>query len=165
MFPYQLELFSRKPDLIYLGPDMHLTPIPVDDDLSSLSAILLNDDYYQYMIEHSTNENGLQRAIIEALICLKAKAYLEIEERIASGSTEDSKQLRKHKADIFRLAAMLTPNDEFEIPVSIKNHLQEFANIIVSDLPDKAIYREMGLGNMDVNKVYAQLVKNFNLSA
>ena len=75
-FPYQIELFSRTPDVINFDADEHLTPIPVDDDLSSLSAILLNDDYYNYLIEHSQMEEGLHHASIEALICLKAKAFL-----------------------------------------------------------------------------------------
>ena len=34
------------------------------------------------MIEHSQVEDGLHHANIEALICLKAKAFLEIKERI-----------------------------------------------------------------------------------
>ena len=65
-FPYQIELFSRTPDVIVLEGAAHLTPIPVDDDLSSLSAILLNDDYYNYMIENSQVEDGLHHANIEA---------------------------------------------------------------------------------------------------
>ena len=81
-FPFQIELFSRTPDVIFLPQDSHLTPIPVDDDLSSLSAILLNDEYYNYMIEHSQFEDGLHRANIEALICLKVIAFLEIKQRI-----------------------------------------------------------------------------------
>lgn len=164
-FPFQLELFSRTPDVIVLDENAHLTPIPVDEDLSSLSAILLHDDYYHYMIEHSKAENGIQRANIESLICLKAKAFLEITERIAAGSKEDAKQLRKHKGDVFRLAVLLTENDVFELPESIKNHLQEFANSITKELPDKAIFKEMRLGNIDVEKVFAQLLKNFGLSA
>ena len=162
-FPFQIELFSRNPDLIDLDEFAHLTPIPVDDDLSSLSAILLSDDYYQYMLQHSVLENGLHRANIEALICLKAKAWLEITERIANGSTEDTKQLRKHKADVFRLAVMLTESNTFELPQSIKNHMQAFANAIASDLPDKAIFKEMGLPNIDVVRVFNQLKKSFGL--
>lgn len=162
-FPFQIELFSRIPDIIELDEPAYLTPIPVDDDLSSLSAILLNDDYYNYMIKYSTLENGLHFANTEALICLKAKAFLEIAERIANGSNEDSKQLRKHKADVFRLAVMLTETNVFELPVNIKTHLQAFADAIVNDLPDKAIFKEMGLGNIDVEKLFSLLLKNFNL--
>ncbi|MCK4696455.1 MAG: hypothetical protein KAT74_11860, partial [Candidatus Cloacimonetes bacterium] len=51
-FPMQVELFSRIPDLLDLKEESHLTPIPVDDDISSLSAILLNEGYYNYTIDH-----------------------------------------------------------------------------------------------------------------
>lgn len=162
-FPFQIELFSRNPDIIELDEDAHLTPIPVDDELSSLSAILLNDDYYGYMIQQSVLENGLHLANKEALICLKAKAYLEIAERIANGSKEDEKQLRKHKADVFRLAVMLLPDDTFNLPESIQEHLLAFAKTIAPDLPDKAIFKEMGLGNINPQNVFNQLLQSFNI--
>jgi hypothetical protein len=162
-FPFQIELFARIPDLLDIDMHSHLTPIPVDDDLSSLSAILLNDDYYHYLIEHSVFENGLHRANTESLICLKAKAYLEIAERIAHGSKEDSKQLRKHKGDVFRLAVMLRENDVFELPQSIKKHLQNFADTITNDLPGKAIFKEMGLNSISVENVLHQIIKSFEL--
>ena len=144
-FPFQIELFARIPDLLDIDEQAHLTPIPADDDLSSLSAILLNEDYYHYLIEHSVLENGLHRANTESLICLKGKAYLEIAERIANGSKEDSKQLRKHKNDVFRLGVMLRENDVFGLPESIKTNLETFADTIVADLPAKTIFKEMGL--------------------
>jgi len=163
-FPYQIELFSRTPDVIKLQDDAYLTPIPVDGNLSSLSAILLNDDYYNYMIEHSQVEDGLHHANIEALICLKAKAFLEIKERIEKGSKEDAKQLRKHKADVFRLTVMLTQDSEFELPASIQVHINQFAALTATDLPDKAIFREMGLNSINPSNVFEQFKKSFKVS-
>ncbi|MCK4920494.1 MAG: hypothetical protein KAS71_05570, partial [Bacteroidales bacterium] len=138
-FPFQVELFSRNPDLLDLYEGTHLTPIPVDDDLTSLSAILLCDDYYKYMIEHSTIEDGMNRANTESLICLKARAFIDIADRIKKGSHEDSKNLRKHKGDIFRLAVMLNEDDEFELPKNINADMRVFMDAIAGDLPDKAI--------------------------
>jgi hypothetical protein len=163
-FPHQIELFSRTPDMIVLEGEAHLTPIPVDDDLSSLSAILLNDDYYNYMIEHSQVEDGLHYANIEALICLKATAFLEIKERIEKGSKEDAKQLRKHKADVFRLTLMVTPESEFDLPKTIQEHVNQFAELTAGDLPDKAIFKEMGLSNIDPNNVFEQFKRSFRVS-
>jgi len=163
-FPFQIELFSRNPDLLDLDVQAHLTPIPVDDDLTSLSAILMDDDYYHYMLEHCTLEDGLQRANTEALICLKAKAYLEIAERISKGSKEDTKKLRKHKGDVFRLAVMLAANDEFELPESIKADLQSFIDTIAGELPDKAIFKEMGMSAISVENVLKQIIKSFQLN-
>lgn len=162
-FPSQIELFSRKPDMITLDVNAHLTPVPVDDDLSSLSAILLNDDYYHFMIQRSTIADGIRMAGTEALICLKARAYLDIADRIAKGSVEDTKQLRKHKTDIFRLALILAPADRFDLPDNIKAHLQQFADAVNTDLPDKAIFKEMGGGNVDTATLFGLLKNAFNL--
>lgn len=163
-FPFQVELFSRTPDTIDLKAGAHLTPIPVDDDLSSLSAILMDDDFYNYMIEHSVDEDGLHRANTEALICLKAKAYLEIAARIEAGGGEDKKHLKKHKADVFRMAVMMTEEEVHELPEPIKNKLQEFMDIAAEELPGKEIYKEMGLGNVDVKTVYDRLITAFKLT-
>ena len=45
-FPVMLELFARVPDALGERPGAELTPIPFDEDVSSLSAILLDADYY-----------------------------------------------------------------------------------------------------------------------
>lgn len=160
-FPYQIELFSRTLDVIIHEDQAYLTPIPVDDDLSSLSAILLNDDYYYYMIEHSHVNDGIRHANIEALICLKAKAFLEIKERIENGSNEDLKQLKKHKGDIFRLTVMLTPDSEFNLPAILQADIDRFASCILENFPDKAIFKEMGMSNIDPNAVFQQFKKSF----
>jgi len=165
-FPLQLELFARNPDLVDIDESAHLTPIPVGDDLTSLSAVLMNDDYYYFLLEHSiVEESQLHRTNMEALICLKAKAYLEIMERISQGSKEDSKQIRKHKGDIFRLEMMLTEEDLFDLPENIHQDLQAFADVVAADLPDKTIFKEMGAENVGVAQVFAQLINSFKLNA
>jgi PleD family two-component response regulator len=116
------------------------------------------------MLERSVIEDGIHRANNEALICLKAKAYLDISERIANGSKEDSKQLRKHKGDIFRLAVMLAENDVFELPGTIKKQMQTFADSIASGLPDKTVFKTMGMGSISVEKVFSQILKSFQLN-
>jgi hypothetical protein len=163
-FPYQIELFARNPDLLDLDEDTHMTPIPVDDDLSSLSAILLDETYYKYLIDNSSIEDDVQRANTEALICLKAKAYLDIAKRIAAGGKEDFKHLRKHKGDVFRLGVMLAETDLFEIPDVIKMDMQEFVDTINDDLPDKQIFKTMGLGYVNVKNIYTQVKKSFGLN-
>lgn len=55
-FPYQVELFSRSLGLMNFPEEARITPIPVDEDLSSLSAILMDEDYYRFTIEHSRYE-------------------------------------------------------------------------------------------------------------
>lgn len=45
-FPVMLELFCRAPHGSKLAEGSHLTPIPLDEAVASLSAILLDDEYY-----------------------------------------------------------------------------------------------------------------------
>jgi hypothetical protein len=162
-FPFQIELFSRTPDNVDLQEPAHLTPIPVDDDLSSLSAILMEDDYYNYLLQNCATESGLQLANLDALICLKAKAFLEISERIAKGGKEDAKHLKKHKNDVFKLAAMLPNESNYKLPNSIKQQLNEFLQAIENELPDKQIFKDMGLPSLTAERIMEQIKKSFSL--
>jgi len=50
-YPFMLELFSRQPDGVLLEGEGHLTLLPIEADASSLSAILMNDAYYQLLVD------------------------------------------------------------------------------------------------------------------
>ena len=162
-FPEQIELFSRIPDLLDLKEESRFTPIPVNDDTSSLSAILLNEDYYNYTKKHSVIEDEINIANIEALICLKAKAFLNMTEQKAKGEKVDSKNIRKHKTDVFRMATMLTAENTFELPDSIKTALQDFADSVKNELPNKQLFKDLGIPNMDVDALFKQFLSNFKL--
>ena len=162
-FPFQIELFSRIPDLLDLDEGTHLTPVPVDTEIPSLSAILMDDDYYNFTIQHSQLDNGIHLANTEALIGLKAKAFLDYKTRKEKGEKIDEKQLRKHKMDIFRLLLLLTTDDNFTITESIKSDITNFVEVVKDDLPDKQIFKEMGAGNVDVKELFKQLIRAFNI--
>jgi hypothetical protein len=162
-FPLQIELFSKIPDLMDLEGEPHLTPIPVDDDLSSLSAILMDDEYYKFTINNSRTEAGVHFAGTEALICLKAKAFLDLTQRKSEGEDVDGRSIRKHKTDIFRLAVLLPSEHQVELPDRIKNDLKAFVDSISEELPDKAIFKQMGIGAIDVEQVFRQIKSIFSL--
>jgi hypothetical protein len=144
-FPFQIEIFARKPDVLEVAEGTRLTPIPTDENLSSLSAILMNDDYYHFTMEHSIIENGIRLANIESLIILKAKAFIDLSSRKASGEAIDEKSIRKHKNDIFRLATMLTETDIFTLPIDMQNDICDFCQKVSLSLPDNAFFKTIGL--------------------
>ena len=76
----------------------------------------MDDDYYAFTIEHSRNIDDIHVASPEALICLKAKAYTEMLDRKAKGEQVDSRDIEKHKKDVFRLIAMLPQDSRFSLP-------------------------------------------------
>lgn len=129
-YPAMIELFSRRIEGIMLPPDANLTPIPIGGNVSSLSAILLDDDYYHFL------KSGLilvyEIPVLGALhmIPFKAKAWINLTERKASGEHVDSKDIRKHINDIIRLSDLLLPNDLLNLPDTIKNDLHKFLSNI-----------------------------------
>ena len=84
-FPVMLELFCRAPDGIKLAEGSHLTPIPIDEAVASLSAILLDDAYYEFILAGRREVDGLPWVGEDRLIPLKASAWLDLSERQAKG--------------------------------------------------------------------------------
>ena len=125
-YPVMLELFSRIPDALTIGSDSHLTPLPMDDDVSSLSAILLDDDYYHFIHAGKQEIDGLSVVGPSYLIPLKAKAWLDLTKRREAGETIDQKDINKHKNDVFRLYQIIDPQLFIDMPISIRGHLQQF---------------------------------------
>jgi hypothetical protein len=70
-----IELFSRRSDAIQLPDDAVLTPLPIDEDISSLSEILLDDDYYTFLRNGKVVIDGVTVLGPAYLISFKAKAY------------------------------------------------------------------------------------------
>lgn len=125
-YPYMIELFSRKSDAIRLPEDAVLTPLPMDDDISSLSAILLDKDYYQLLRTGTTIIDGITVLDAAFLIPFKAKAWLDLTRRKVNGEEVDSRNIRKHKNDVFRLFALLNPSTKVTVSEAIQADMRTF---------------------------------------
>lgn len=137
-FPFMLELFCRKPEGIEMGEGQIIVPIPAGADQHSLSAILLDDTYYSLIRNQSITQDGLPFANATALIPLKARAWSDLSQRKAAGEDIDSKDVAKHRNDVFRLAATLPGQPGPELPVSIIADLAEFLADFPEDSPEWA---------------------------
>lgn len=143
-FPHTLELFSRVPDGVNFVPPGHLTPIPMDEQVSSLSAILLDEDYYQFVLQGRRNKNGLPSWVGEdRLIPLKALAWMELRERVQQGEVMDSKKVNKHLADVVQLSALLQEGQTIDAPVRVKTDMERFVRIVsVMNQPEQMLALE-----------------------
>lgn len=162
-FPSQLELFSRIPDFIRSPKDVHIVPIPTGEDLSSLSAILMNDAYYNYTIENSDVVQGVHIARSNALICLKASAYLDLKKRQALGEKVDSDDIVKHRNDIIRLGLTLTAEQSFTVPEEIQADLHRFFDTVLNNLPQDDFIERAGARGIKVIDVLDLIKKAFGL--
>jgi len=125
-FPQVLELFSRSPDGLELAEGQEVIPVRIEPDQHSLSAILLDDDYYGLIQTGHDLRDGLRVANATALIPLKSKAWLDLTRRQAAGEAVDSKNITKHRNDVFRLAATLPGEPGPELPTAITDDLAGF---------------------------------------
>ena len=72
------------------------------------------------------------------LIPFKAKAWLDLSRRKAAGEQIDSKNIRKHKNDVFRLAELLSMDKNLisDIPDVIKADMKEFTECMQFETVD-----------------------------
>ena len=159
-FPYMLELFAREPDILALSPGSHLTPIPIDEEASSLSAILLDDNYYEFIVAGKSLADGLPLILQEYLIPLKAKAHLDLQQRKEAGGRVDSKDLKKHKNDVFRLYQTLSMDMRIQLPETIAADILRFLDDIGQNPPD---LKNLGIKNTPVDVVLQNLKTIYNL--
>jgi hypothetical protein len=149
-YPVMLELFSRKPEDVLLEGDADLTPIPMDEAVSSLSAILLDDDYYQCIQDGKEILDGVSILKVEYIIPFKMKAWSDLTQRKANGDKVDSKTIKKHKNDVLKISQLLSPQLRVELPDSIKDDMRIFIAGIADDPVDM---RNLGLAGLTLKQI------------
>ena len=127
-YPYMIEIFSRNPDFIILEDDAVLTPLPIDDEISSLSAILLNEAYYELL------KTGQMMV--------------------------DSKNIKKHKNDVFRLAQLITANTRQVLSPEIAEDMKKFLSEIADETVD---LKSLGIRGTDKKKMTEMLYRCYGL--
>lgn len=160
-FPVMLELFSRAPDALTLSEEAHLTPIPIDDEVSSLSAILLDNDYYAWVQAGTQIIDGLPVVGAEHLIPLKARAWLDLRIRSNAGDHVNSRDIKKHRNDVLRLSQIADPEADVNPSEQVTTDMNEFLNL----LPEEQIdLKTLGLRASSITDVVTTLRSLYNVS-
>jgi hypothetical protein len=131
-YPEMIELLSKHPDILGEPRGLVIEPIPTGEDISSLSAIIMDDDYYHFTITHSRLTDGIRHADSAALIALKARAYLNLLMEKAEGKHVNTKDIKKHRSDVLKNVVILE-DAEVVAPQSIVNCIKEFVASIRED--------------------------------
>ena len=77
------------------------------------------------------------------------KAWLDLSERKQNGESIDSKNIRKHKNDIFRLSELITAETLIVVPSSIFQDIEDFIEQMASeDLDSKSLGLRRGKTEM-----------------
>ena len=144
-FPTMIELFSRA--AWDMRPGEILTPVHIDDSVSSLSAILLDDAYYKALLTGRDVIDGVSVLKPVWLIIFKSKAWLDLNRRMEQGEHVDSRNIKKHRNDILRMASEIML-ESCTLSDPLKRDMQEFV--------DKLKVTDAELKNLGITGVHEE---------
>lgn len=159
-FPYQIELLSRQPEVLAVPEGFRLTPIPVGEDVSSLSAILMDEEFYHFALAHSTMEDELHVADTIGLICLKMKAYLNLSEQEPPAHNSD---IRKHMSDVFKLMASGYIAEPVALSGNMKKDAAAFVAKMESLMPNQPLQDSIQRNEAFIRQVLSEIRRIFEL--
>ena len=119
-YPKQIELFSRKPSY-HLESSTRIVPVHIDDNVSSLIS-------------------GLSVLTASYIIPFKMMAWANLMHDKAEGRHVNSKDLRKHKNDVFQLFQIVPEGETVEVTGDVADSIDAFLemikgeNIVFADL-------------------------------
>ena len=132
-FPFMIELFARRPTDLNLPEDAIHTRMPVDEDIVSLSAILLDDAHFGALQAARRQINGVTIIDENLPIPFKARAVHDLTNRHRQGASVNQKDIRKHRNDVFRLAQLLPQYARVTLPGPIHRDIQSFVDMARAD--------------------------------
>lgn len=156
-YPAMIELFSRKPGY-HLDVEEGIIPIHIDDDTSSLSAILLNDDFYNFMLEGRKIVAGVSVLAENYIIPFKMYAWLDLKRRKEAGEHVNERDYKKHKNDVFRLLQITNPDEKVSVSGLVRESVEKFLLEI-----EKEQIRVEQLGLMITKEEAMELLKSIYL--
>lgn len=164
-FPIQVELFSKVPEYVEVPEDLHIVHIPMEGYTSSFSAIIMDEAYYDFAVTHSEIVGDIRILKPEALIVLKAVAFLENQRLKEKGDPVDQKDIDKHKKDVYRLAYVFNGSERFEVNDTIKERLRAFVSEVEKNPIDgKNMMRGQGIPAMSMKDFTGLLRDIFGLA-
>ena len=125
-YQFMIELFSKDPGYQLHERNMIITPFHFSDEVSSLSAIMLNDEYYEFMLSGRKVVNEVAVLGAEHLIPFKMRAWIDLNRRKSEGEHVNSNDIKKHKNDVFRLMNIINPDETVSAPEVVKADIREF---------------------------------------
>lgn len=121
-----LEILSTNSIELKSPTGQNIGRLTVEEEVVSLSAMLLNDDYYNFIHENKLDIDGLSTVNVSCLIPLKIRAWLDLSEKKKENPNIRSSSVNKHKNDVLRLEQLL-PGDKYDrAPQCVQDDVNDF---------------------------------------
>lgn len=162
-FPNQIELLSMPNESIGTPADHHIEYIDTGEEYSHLSAIILDRNYYNYLTTHFEEVGGIRYASADALICLKALAYLNLLSDKQAGKKVNADDIKKHRRDVIMAAAYLPSGEQYKVGESIRKMLDDFLLALEDVSVRQSLKSSLGIDDIVLNGVLGVLKDGFVL--
>jgi len=119
-YPYMIEILSRT-DLAV--KDSEKFRISIDEDVYSLSVIMLDEDIYDLILHHRIEVMGVCIADPYALIAMKVRAWRDLSNKKNRGDIINSEDINKHRKDVIRLSQIIDETTLIDLGDQLKEDI------------------------------------------
>ena len=129
-FPSQIELFSKRAGF---SLDSTIIPVHISNDVPSLSAIALDEDFYQFMKAGRRIVDHISILDAPYIIPFKMYAWLNNKANKADGIHINDRDITKHKNDVFRMLPLLNPDDRINVVGNVRYAVKEYLDAMAEE--------------------------------
>jgi len=159
-YPAKIEILAHHAEYIFGDNEVHIEPIMEDESSYSLSAIIMDDDIYQFTINHWNDFNGIRMASPTALVCLKARAYLNLLQDREEGKQINTDDIKKHRRDVLMLLETGKVEDTI-VPTSIYQTIQDFVTAM-REIPTSDLAKSINVAEIAIEEYLTLLLTTFS---
>lgn len=129
-YPHMIELFARDSVSRLFDDNAEVARLPFDGNISSLSAILLDNEYYRLLLKGLIEVDGISTLDEAHLILLKMRAHIDLNERHAEGLHVNAVDLKKHRKDVVRLLEYVPDDLVLDLSERVKGDCRRFIDTL-----------------------------------
>lgn len=131
-FAKEIELFASNENDLKLDDSQRIIPIDPEEGLYSLSAIMLDPEYFEMIKNNVTMSVVAPCTNTQATIMLKMSAFFDLKAR-------NDNKWKKHRQDILKLSLLLTGEERLQMTGRMVEDFESFMTHLEKDVDQKMI--------------------------
>lgn len=131
-FAKEIELFASNENSLGLEDGQRVIPIDPGVGLYSLSAIMLDLEYFEMIKNNVEKKHRAPCTNVQATIMLKMSAFYDLKKR-------DDSKWKKHRRDILKLALLLTGEEKIQLVGRMEQDFDTFMEHLENDIDKKIL--------------------------
>jgi hypothetical protein len=120
----------------------------------------MDEEFYYFALAHSITEDDLHVADTVGLMCLKMKAYLNLSAQIPLA---DSRDIRKHISDVFKLMANSSIAEPITLSDGMKKDVSLFIDKMEALMPNQSLQDSIKRNESFIRDVLTEMKRLFVL--